>query len=103
MSRLAEAHRAINLGQGFPDEGGPEEIVAEAARWLREENNQYPPMVGLLRLREAIARHEERHWGLVRDPKSEVVVTSGATEALAACLFALVSPGDEVIVFEPLY
>ena len=103
MSRLAEQHAAINLGQGFPDEGGPAEVVERAAAFLREGNNQYPPLAGLLSLREAIARHEERCYGLARDPKGEVIVTSGATEALAASLLALVQPGDEVIVFEPLY
>lgn len=103
MSRLAEAHGAINLGQGFPDEGGPPGVIDEAARYLREGNNQYPPLAGLPALREAIARHEQRCYGLARDPKSEVIVTSGATEALAAALLALVEPGDEVIVFEPLY
>ncbi len=103
MSRLAEQHRAINLGQGFPDEGGPAELIAEASAYLSTGNNQYPPMAGLPALREAIARHERRQYGLERDPKTEVLVTSGATEALAAALLGLVSPGDEVIVFEPLY
>lgn len=103
MSRLAEAHKAINLGQGFPDEPGPSAVVERAAEYLRNGNNQYPPMPGILPLREAIARHERDHWGLERDPQGEVIVTSGATEALAACLLAIVSPGDEVIVFEPLY
>jgi N-succinyldiaminopimelate aminotransferase len=78
-------------------------VVERAAAFLREGNNQYPPLAGLLSLREAIARHEERCYGLARDPRTEVVVTSGATEALAASLLALVQPGDEVIVFEPLY
>lgn len=103
MSRLAETHGAINLGQGFPDEGGPAGVVEEARSFLLSGNNQYPPMAGIVTLREAIARHEARHYGLVRDPKAEVLVTSGATEALAAALLGLVSPGDEVIVFEPLY
>lgn len=103
MSRLAEAHGAINLGQGFPDEGGPAEVVARAREHLETGNNQYPPMAGLPALREAIARHELGHYALARDPKTEVLVTSGATEALAACILGLVSPGDEVVVFEPLY
>lgn len=103
MSRLAEAHRALNLGQGFPDEGGPVAVVEEARRFLLEGNNQYPPMAGLLALREAIARHEARCYGLTFDPKTEVIVTSGATEALTAAILAFVSPGDEVIVVEPLY
>jgi aspartate/methionine/tyrosine aminotransferase len=103
MSRLAETHRAINLGQGFPDEGGPSGVVEEARSFLLAGNNQYPPMAGLVTLREAIARHEDRCYGLTRDPKTDVLVTSGATEALASALLGLVSPGDEVIVFEPLY
>lgn len=103
MSRLAEAHGAVNLGQGFPDEGGPAEIVEEARRWLGEESNQYPPMAGLPVLRRAIAAHELAHYDLERDPQGEVLVTSGATEALGACILALVAPGDEVLVFEPLY
>jgi aspartate/methionine/tyrosine aminotransferase len=103
MSRLAEAHGAVNLGQGFPDEGGPANVIEEARRYLLEGNNQYPPMVGLLALRHAIARHEAEHYGLVRDPATEVLVTSGATEALGAAILALVEPGDRVVVFEPLY
>jgi N-succinyldiaminopimelate aminotransferase len=103
MSRLAEEHRAINLGQGFPDEGGPAAVIEEARSYLLSGNNQYPPMAGLAGLREAIARHEMRHYALDRNPKTEVLVTSGATEALAASLLGLVSPGDEVVVFEPLY
>lgn len=103
MSRLAEQHRAINLGQGFPDEGGPAAVVEEARAYLLSGNNQYPPMAGLVALRESIARHEKRHYALDRDPKTDVLVTSGATEALATSLLGLVSPGDEVVVFEPLY
>jgi aspartate/methionine/tyrosine aminotransferase len=103
MSRLAEAHGAVNLGQGFPDEGGPTSVVEEARRFLLQGNNQYPPMVGLLALRQAIAQHEAQHYGLVRDPATEVLVTSGATEALSAAILALVEPGDRVVVFEPLY
>ncbi|NWG46482.1 MAG: aminotransferase [Alphaproteobacteria bacterium] len=103
MTRLALDHDAINLGQGMPEEEGPREIVEEAARHLALGRNQYPPMTGLPELRAAIAAHEARHWNLVHDPATEVVVTSGATEALAAAILALVETGDEVIVFEPLY
>lgn len=103
MSALAAEHRAVNLGQGFPDEDGPEEIRAAAARALIDGPNQYPPMAGLPVLRQAVADHDRRFYGLEYDPGREVLVTSGATEALAAALFALLSPGDEVVVFEPLY
>jgi len=103
MSRLAEAHGAINLGQGFPDEPGPAPVIERAAEYLATGNNQYPPLAGLLALREAIARHEARRYGLERDARAEVLVTSGATEALASCLLGLLDPGDEAIVFEPLY
>ena len=103
MSRLAMAHNAVNLGQGFPDVDGPQDIREEAARSLVEGPNQYPPMLGLPELREAVAEANNRFYGLDIDPKSEVIVTSGATEALADCIMALVSPGDEVVLIEPLY
>ncbi|MEL7526772.1 MAG: aminotransferase class I/II-fold pyridoxal phosphate-dependent enzyme, partial [Pseudomonadota bacterium] len=103
MSRLAMAHNAVNLGQGFPDVDGPQDIREEAARSLIEGPNQYPPMLGLPELREAVAEASHRFYGLDIDPKSEVIVTSGATEALADCIMALVSPGDEVVLIEPLY
>lgn len=103
MSALAVEHRAINLGQGFPDEDGPLEIREAAARALIDGPNQYPPMAGIPALREAVARHDRRFYGLDYDARTEVLVTSGATEALAAALFALLAPGDEVVVFEPLY
>ncbi|WP_422038126.1 aminotransferase [Roseibium sp.] len=103
MSRLAMAHNAVNLGQGFPDVDGPQDIREEAARSLVEGPNQYPPMLGLPELREAVAEANSRFYGLDIDPKSEVIVTSGATEALADCIMALVSPGDEVVLIEPLY
>jgi N-succinyldiaminopimelate aminotransferase len=103
MSRLADASGAINLGQGFPDETGPREILQKAAETILSGNNQYPPMAGTPALRKAIVAHEKRHWDIDRVWNEEVVVTSGATEALAACILAFVSPGDEVIFFEPFY
>ena len=103
MSRLALEHGAINLGQGFPDGNGPGEVVRAAAVALERENNQYPPMLGIPRLRKAVAAHAARFYGLEVDWTSEVLVTSGATEALAACLFGLIEPGDEVVLIEPLY
>ena len=103
MSALALKHGAINLGQGFPDEDGPLAIREVAARATLEGPNQYPPMRGLLALREAIARHAAHFYGLDYDPESEVVVTSGATEALAASLVALGGAGREVILIEPAY
>lgn len=103
MSGLARELGAINLGQGFPDSDGPEDIRAEAARALMETSNQYPPMAGLPELRTAIAEHYGRFQGLALDPMSETFVTSGATEALAASIFGLVAPGDEVILIQPLY
>jgi aspartate/methionine/tyrosine aminotransferase len=103
MSGLARRHGAVNLGQGFPDNPGPEDVRAHAAQAVLHGSNQYPPMLGLPELRAAVAEHYRAHQGLDLDPATEVFVTSGATEALAAALFALISPGDEVIVFEPLY
>ena len=103
MSALARTHGAINLGQGFPDEDGPLVLRERAARALAEGPNQYPPMAGLPELRAAIAAHSERFYGLKLNPDTDVLVTSGATEAIADCLFGLVNPGDEVIVFEPVY
>jgi aspartate/methionine/tyrosine aminotransferase len=102
MSRLAREHDAVNLGQGFPDFGWPDDVVARAAAALTGAASQYPPMPGLPELRQAIADHYARHQGLSIDP-AEVIVTSGATEALAAAIMALVSPGDEVLLFQPLY
>jgi N-succinyldiaminopimelate aminotransferase len=103
MSGLARAHGAINLGQGFPDGTGPEDVIRAAADALVTRSNQYPPMVGLPELRDGIAAHYARHHRLDADPAEEIVVTSGATEGIAAALLALVSPGDEVLLFEPLY
>lgn len=102
VSALAIEHEAVNLGQGFPDFGWPEDVVAKAAEALTHGSNQYAPMLGLPALREAIAAHYRRHQGLAVAP-AEVFVTSGATEALAAAILALVSPGDEVVLFQPLY
>src|SRR6476661_71026 len=102
MSGLAAEHRAVNLGQGFPDFGWPEPILEAAARALKEGSNQYPPSRGQMALREAIAGHYGRHQGL--DITAEnVCVTSGATEALGAAILATVSPGDEVLIFTPAY
>ena len=103
MSGLAREHGAINLGQGFPDDPGPEAIRVKAADVVMNGYNQYPPMAGLTELREAIAGHYGRTQGLNLDWKTEVTITSGATEALAAAFFGLIQPGDEVIVFQPLY
>ena len=103
MSALAAQHGAINLGQGFPDEEGPEVVVRAAAEALRDGRNQYPPLTGVLELRRAVAEANRRFWGIAVDPDSEVVVTSGATEAITASLMALVDPGDEVVLIEPLY
>ncbi len=103
MSGLARTLGAINLGQGFPDAPGPEAVRAKAADLVMNGYNQYPPMAGLPELRQAVARHYARTQGLDLDWASEVTVTSGATEALAAAFFGLIEPGDEVIVFQPLY
>jgi N-succinyldiaminopimelate aminotransferase len=102
MSARARETGAINLGQGFPDARGPHDVLEIAARSLIEASNQYPPMAGLPVLRKAVAAHYRAHQGLDLDA-SEVIVTSGATEALAASIFALVSPGDAVLMFQPLY
>ena len=102
MSGLAAKHGAINLGQGFPDFGWPDEILDSAARALTEGSNQYAPSRGLPQLREAVAAHYNRHHGLNLDA-SHVCVTSGATEAIGAAILATISPGDEVIIFTPAY
>ena len=102
MSGLAAKHDAVNLGQGFPDFGWPEEILDAAARALKEGPNQYPPSRGLPALREAVAAHYRRHHGLHLDP-DHVCVTSGATEALGAAILATVEPGDEVLILTPAY
>lgn len=103
MSALAEDHDAINLGQGFPDDEGPKFIREAAARAIIEGPNQYPPMMGMPALRQAIAEHEKRFYDREVDWRSQVMVTSGATEALADCLMALLNPGDEAILIEPAY
>lgn len=104
MSALAARTGAINLGQGFPDEDGPTEVLAAAAEAIAAGVNQYPPGRGSAALLDAIAAHQARFYGLHPDPAREVLVTAGATEALAATLLALVSgPDDEVVVFEPYY
>lgn len=103
MSALAAEHEAINLGQGFPDEEGPEDIRRIAADAVRDGPNQYPPMLGVPALREAVADHNKRFHDLDVDWRTEVMVTSGATEALADCFLGLIEPGDEVVLMEPLY
>ncbi|QIY97299.1 pyridoxal phosphate-dependent aminotransferase [Streptomyces sp. S1D4-11] len=104
MSALALSTGSINLGQGFPDTDGPEEIREAAVRALRDgRGNQYPPGPGVPELRTAIAEHQKHRYGLAYDPDREVLVTAGATEAIAASLLALVEPGDEVIALEPYY
>ena len=103
MSRLARETGAVNLGQGFPDDPGPEDVRRKAAEAVLDGWNQYLPMMGLPELRAAIAAHY-RHWqGVALDPETEVMVTSGATEAIAGALLALIEPGDEVVLFEPMY
>lgn len=103
MSRLAIENDAINLGQGFPDVDGPDDVKHVAAEEIRSGLNQYPPMMGLPALRQAVAEANRRFYGLDVDWKTEVLVTSGATEALSDCINALIEPGDEVVVLEPLY
>jgi N-succinyldiaminopimelate aminotransferase len=102
MSRLAIEHKAVNLGQGFPDVDGPREVRQAAADALMEGPNQYPPMMGLPELRQAVADSEHRFFGIERDA-ADVLITSGATEALSDALMAIVEPGDEVVVFDPCY
>jgi N-succinyldiaminopimelate aminotransferase len=103
MSALAMRTGSVNLGQGFPDEDGPPAVIAEAVRALEHGANQYAPGPGVPALRGAIARHQQRHYGLELDPDREVVVTTGCTEAIAAALLGLVDEGDEVVVLEPYY
>jgi N-succinyldiaminopimelate aminotransferase len=103
MSALAVRTGALNLGQGFPDRDGPESVIEAAVDALRSGRNQYPPGPGVPELRQAVAAHQQRHYGIELDPLSQVVVTAGATEAIAAAILALVNPGDEVVVLEPFY
>jgi aspartate/methionine/tyrosine aminotransferase len=103
MSRLAAEGGAVNLGQGFPEEDGPRDILEAAARATLDGPNQYPPMRGLPDLRQAVAAHYAEHQRIALDWQREVTITSGATEAIAAALLAFIEPGDEAIVFEPLY
>ncbi|HET9021604.1 MAG TPA: pyridoxal phosphate-dependent aminotransferase [Ornithinibacter sp.] len=103
MSALAAEHGAINLGQGFPDTDGPREVLEAAVVAIRGGRNQYPPGPGVPELLDAVALHQKRFYGLEVDPGSEVLVTVGATEAIAAAVLALVQPGDEVVTFEPYY
>ncbi len=102
MSRLAREHGAVNLGQGFPDFGWPDDVLVKAAEAVLQGSNQYAPMRGLPELREAVAVHYAKHQDFPVTAE-EVTVTSGATEALASAIMALVSPGDEVVLFQPLY
>jgi aspartate/methionine/tyrosine aminotransferase len=103
MSARANELGAVNLGQGFPEIDGPIDIRERAARAVVETSNQYPSMLGEAALRQAVAAHYRRHQAVDLDWRSEIVITSGATEALAASLFAMVEPGDEVLAFAPLY
>ncbi|WP_028636665.1 pyridoxal phosphate-dependent aminotransferase [Nocardioides sp. URHA0032] len=103
MSALAVRTQSVNLGQGFPDVDGPPEVIARAVHALESGLNQYAPGAGVPALRQAIARHQLRHYGIELDPDSQVVVTTGCTEAIAAALLGLVNEGDEVVVLEPYY
>jgi N-succinyldiaminopimelate aminotransferase len=103
MSALAVATGSINLGQGMPDTDGPAEVLDAAVEAIRDGHNQYPPGPGIPALRQAVAEHQRRFYGLAWDPDTDVLVTCGATEAIAAALLALLDTGDEAIVFEPYY
>jgi N-succinyldiaminopimelate aminotransferase len=103
MSALAAKTGAVNLGQGFPDTDGPPQMLDAAATALRSGQNQYPPGPGIAALRAAVAHHQRRFWGLDYDPADEVLITAGATEAVAASILGLCEPGDEVVCFEPYY
>lgn len=103
MSALARQHAAVNLGQGFPDARGELELRRAAADYVMDGHNQYPPMMGTPGLREAVAAHDRRYYGLDVDWQTEVLVTSGATEALLDCFLGLLEVGDEVVLLEPAY
>ncbi len=103
VSRLAREHDAINLGQGFPEDGFPEDVIACAAQALHSGSNQYPPMLGLPSLRQAAAAHDNAFYGLALNWQTQVMATSGATEGIAATLLALLQPGDRAIVLTPTY
>ncbi|MGA9377110.1 MAG: aminotransferase class I/II-fold pyridoxal phosphate-dependent enzyme, partial [Mycobacterium sp.] len=103
MSALAARIGAVNLGQGFPDEDGPARMLKVAQNAIAEGINQYPPGLGIPALRQAIAAQRLRRYGIEYDPDTEVLVTVGATEAIAASLLGLVEPGSEVLVIEPFY
>jgi N-succinyldiaminopimelate aminotransferase len=103
MTALAAATGSINLGQGFPDTDGPDELAEAAVAAIRAGENQYPPGTGIPALRNAIADHQRRCYGLAYDPDREVLVTTGATEGIAASLLGLCEPGDEVVMFQPFY
>lgn len=103
MSALAARVGAVNLGQGFPDEDGPAAMLKAAQDAIAEGNNQYPPGIGVAQLRHAIAAQRQRHFGITYDPDTEVLVTVGATEAIASAVLGLVEPGSEVLLIEPFY
>jgi aspartate/methionine/tyrosine aminotransferase len=103
MSALARQHTAVNLGQGFPDDRGPLEVRRAAAEYVVDGHNQYPPMMGMPALRQAVAAHDRRFYGLEVDWQTEVLITSGATEALIDCFLGLLEVGDEVVMIEPAY
>jgi N-succinyldiaminopimelate aminotransferase len=103
MSALAARTGSVNLGQGFPDVDGPPDVIGQAVRALETGQNQYAPGTGTPALRQAVARHQRRHYGIDLDPDSEVVVTTGCTEGIAAALLGLVNAGDEIVALEPYY
>ncbi|WP_104109547.1 aminotransferase class I/II-fold pyridoxal phosphate-dependent enzyme [Arthrobacter sp. N199823] len=103
ITSLANHHGAINLGQGFPDEDGPAELSRIAQDAIASGKNQYAPGKGILDLRQAVAEHQDRFYGITLDPETEVIISTGATEAIAAAVLALTGPGDEVLTFEPFY
>src|ERR1041384_3794733 len=103
MSALAREHAAVNLGQGFPDDRGPLDARKAAAEYVVEGHNQYPPMMGMPALRQAVAAHNRRFYGLEVDWQTEVLITSGATEALLDGFMGLLDVGDEVVLLEPAY